>query len=141
MDDEHKTHIVNTRQYRAPEVILELGWSTPSDIWSLGCLLAELLTGNLLFSTHDSLEHLAMMERCVGPFPSRMVKYSPKFKTYFDHTYHIRTNYLPCDSQEYVAEVTPLLVSTLLIGGHLWRNFFFSSFTCTTFSHPISTPL
>ncbi|KAH8072695.1 protein serine/threonine/tyrosine kinase [Aureococcus anophagefferens] len=30
-DDERKSSIVNTRQYRAPEVILNLGWSTPSD--------------------------------------------------------------------------------------------------------------
>ena len=31
---------------RAPEVILGLGWSYPCDIWSLGCIFLELLTGN-----------------------------------------------------------------------------------------------
>ena len=41
-EDEMKSSIVNTRQYRAPEVILRLGWSFPSDCWSLGCILAEL---------------------------------------------------------------------------------------------------
>ena len=35
-DDEKKSHVVNTRQYRAPEVILGTGWSMPSDIWSIG---------------------------------------------------------------------------------------------------------
>jgi dual specificity protein kinase CLK2/3 len=35
-DDEKKSHVVNTRQYRAPEVILGTGWSMPSDLWSIG---------------------------------------------------------------------------------------------------------
>lgn len=35
-DYEKKSSIVNTRQYRAPEVILGVGWSMPSDLWSLG---------------------------------------------------------------------------------------------------------
>jgi serine/threonine protein kinase len=34
-DDEKKSSVVNTRQYRAPEVILGVGWSFPSDLWSL----------------------------------------------------------------------------------------------------------
>lgn len=50
-DDEHKSTIVNTRQYRAPEVILEVGWSYPSDLWSAGCIITELYTGDLLFAT------------------------------------------------------------------------------------------
>lgn len=35
-DNEKKSTVVNTRQYRAPEVILGVGWSMPSDLWSLG---------------------------------------------------------------------------------------------------------
>jgi dual-specificity kinase len=54
---------VSTRHYRAPEVILGLGWSFPCDLWSVGCILAELATGDALFQTHENLEHLAMMER------------------------------------------------------------------------------
>ena len=50
-DWERKSSLVNTRQYRAPEVILGLGWSMPSDIWSLGCILMELYIGELLFQT------------------------------------------------------------------------------------------
>jgi serine/threonine protein kinase len=40
-DNEKKSSIVNTRQYRGPEVTLELGWSYPSDIWSAACIIAE----------------------------------------------------------------------------------------------------
>ncbi len=49
--DAHRSTIVNTRQYRGPEVTLEVGWSFPSDIWSVGCLVAEVYCGDLLFET------------------------------------------------------------------------------------------
>jgi serine/threonine protein kinase len=39
--DRNKTRIINTRQYRGPEVTLELGWSYPSDMWSAGCIVSE----------------------------------------------------------------------------------------------------
>jgi serine/threonine protein kinase len=35
-DNKKKSSVVNTRQYRAPEVILGTGWSMPSDLWSVG---------------------------------------------------------------------------------------------------------
>ncbi|KAK8478853.1 hypothetical protein V6N13_090426 [Hibiscus sabdariffa] len=73
---EHQDHnyIVSTRHYRAPEVILGLGWSYPCDIWSVGCILVELCSGEALFQTHENLEHLAMMERVLGPLPQYMLK-------------------------------------------------------------------
>ncbi|XP_020597278.1 serine/threonine-protein kinase AFC3 isoform X1 [Phalaenopsis equestris] len=66
--------IVSTRHYRAPEIILGLGWHYPCDIWSIGCILVELCTGEALFQTHENLEHLAMMERVLGPMPEHMVR-------------------------------------------------------------------
>lgn len=92
-DHEHHSTIVSTRHYRAPEVILgesihcpssralrnrspairsaELGWAQPCDVWSIGCILFELYLGVTLFQTHDNREHLAMMERILGPIPYR----------------------------------------------------------------------
>ncbi|XP_011688114.1 PREDICTED: dual specificity protein kinase CLK2 isoform X4 [Wasmannia auropunctata] len=82
-DHEHHSTIVSTRHYRAPEVILELGWSQPCDVWSIGCILFELYLGLTLFQTHDNREHLAMMERILGAIPHRMAR---KTKTkYFYH--------------------------------------------------------
>ncbi|KAL7067017.1 protein kinase domain-containing protein [Cryptosporidium serpentis] len=71
-DDDYHGSIINTRQYRAPEVILDIGWDMSSDMWSFGCILMELYTGVLLFKTHEHLEHLAMMEEIIGPFPQYM---------------------------------------------------------------------
>ncbi|CAI0447429.1 unnamed protein product [Linum tenue] len=73
-DRPDQTYIVSTRHYRAPEVILGLGWSYPCDVWSIGCILVELCTGEALFQTHENLEHLAMMERVLGPLPLHMLK-------------------------------------------------------------------
>lgn len=80
---EHHSTIVSTRHYRAPEVILELGWSSPCDVWSIGCIIFELALGITLFQTHDNREHLAMMERILGQIPSRMTT-KTKVK-YFAH--------------------------------------------------------
>jgi len=82
-DWEHHSTIVSTRHYRAPEVILELGWSQPCDVWSIGCILFELYLGFTLFQTHDNTEHLAMMERILGPIPYRMAKRTRKTKYFY----------------------------------------------------------
>eukprot|EP01012_Entosiphon_sulcatum_P002555 TRINITY_DN1054_c0_g1_i1.p1 TRINITY_DN1054_c0_g1~~TRINITY_DN1054_c0_g1_i1.p1 ORF type:complete len:392 (-),score=44.46 TRINITY_DN1054_c0_g1_i1:11-1186(-) len=69
-DEEHSDDsIVSTRHYRAPEVILGSGWMYPADIWSVGCILIELYTGDVLFDTHENREHLALMEQIIRPFP------------------------------------------------------------------------
>ena len=74
-DDEYHSTVVSTRHYRAPEIILQLGWSFPCDIWSIGCILVEFFTGDALFQTHDNLEHLAMMESvCSGKIDTKLIK-------------------------------------------------------------------
>lgn len=83
-DDEHHSTLVSTRHYRAPEVILALGWSQPCDVWSIGCILIEYYLGFTVFQTHDSKEHLAMMERILGPIPAHMIQKTRKRK-YFHH--------------------------------------------------------
>lgn len=74
-ENEHHSRIVNTRQYRSPEVLLGLGWSFASDMWSVGCILGELMSGNLLFNTHEDLEHLALMQKILDrPLPPGMLE-------------------------------------------------------------------
>ncbi|XP_076607120.1 dual specificity protein kinase CLK4-like [Chaetodon auriga] len=77
-DHEHHESLVSTRHYRAPEVILDLGWNQSCDVWSLGCVLMEFYLGRTLFMTHDSKEHLAMMEKVLGPIPPNLLKQSRK---------------------------------------------------------------
>ena len=63
----------------------ELGWSQPCDVWSVGTIIFEFYMGITMFQTHDNREHLAMMERILGPIPPRMIKKSRKQK-YFYHS-------------------------------------------------------
>ncbi|WIA08010.1 hypothetical protein OEZ85_007480 [Tetradesmus obliquus] len=71
-EDGYHSSIISTRHYRAPEVILGLGWSFACDLWSCGCILVELAVGDALFQTHENLEHLAMMQQVLGPIPEAM---------------------------------------------------------------------
>lgn len=72
-DGDYHQPLISTRYYRAPEIILKLDWSHECDIWSIGCILIELYFGNLLFPTHIDREHLAMMEKTLGPIPTQMI--------------------------------------------------------------------
>lgn len=69
---------VQTRQYRCPEVILGEPYSTPIDIWSLACMVFELLTGDFLFDpkkgdnySRDE-DHLALFTELLGELPEKM---------------------------------------------------------------------
>ncbi|OQV19579.1 Dual specificity protein kinase CLK3 [Hypsibius exemplaris] len=74
--DDHHGVDVTTRQYRAPEVMLELGWSYPIDVWSVGCILFEIYTSRILFHGPTVKDQLAIMERTLGPIPPKMLKQS-----------------------------------------------------------------
>ena len=43
--DKHKGSDIQTRQYRAPEVILRTEYEKNVDVFSVGCMMFELLTG------------------------------------------------------------------------------------------------
>lgn len=77
-EDEYHSSVVSTRHYRAPEIILGMGWSYPCDIWSIGCILIEFFTGEALFQTHDNLEHLSMMEIICGKLEPKLIRQSSK---------------------------------------------------------------
>lgn len=112
-NDDYHGSIINTRQYRAPEVILNLGWNEASDMWSLGCVLAEMYTGYLLFKTHDHLEHLALIESRLGPIPRRMLINSLKTNgVQYIHKQELRLNWPEgaenSVSENYVSRCAPL---------------------------------
>jgi serine/threonine protein kinase len=66
------TGLITTQPYRSPEALLNMNWSFPTDMWSAGCIIAELWTGSLLFNTEDDTEHLIMMNKLLGSFPKIM---------------------------------------------------------------------
>jgi serine/threonine protein kinase len=79
--------LIQTRQYRSPEVLLGLSYDTSADLWSLGCMTFEFATGHHLFDPEldedgedDTSEcsddkvlvdalHLSMIQQVIGPIP------------------------------------------------------------------------
>lgn len=74
---------IQSRYYRAPEVILGINHSYQIDIWSFGCLLFELFTGIPLFPGQNEFQMLQFIERYIGRFPEKVLNISPKASQYF----------------------------------------------------------
>jgi len=109
-ENQYHTTVVSTRHYRAPEVILGLGWSYPCDVWSVGCILVELLTGEALFQTHHNVEHLAMMEKVFGKIPNDIIDKSDKHTIkYFDELHNLRWPELMDNKPSTIRHVKDLL--------------------------------
>lgn len=75
---------IQSRFYRAPEILLDLGYSYEIDIWSLGCILFELYTGMPLFSGMNEMEQIYLIMETIGTIPMFMIENSPKRKMFFD---------------------------------------------------------
>ena len=86
----HFSTIIQTRQYRSPEVILGIYYNETSDIWSLACIIFELVTGDFLFNPTSSEEfckndsHLCKFMEICGKMPKNFVERGIFSKKYFD---------------------------------------------------------
>ncbi|KAJ6501665.1 CMGC/SRPK protein kinase [Mycena vitilis] len=73
----HFTEDIQTRQYRSPEAIIgRKDWGTRADMWSVACLVFELLTAEFLFDPQGQGElftkdddHMAQIIELLGDFP------------------------------------------------------------------------
>ncbi|KAL4787143.1 kinase-like protein [Aspergillus varians] len=74
----HFTNDIQTRQYRSPEVILGSKWGASTDIWSMACMVFELITGDYLFDPQSGTrygkddDHIAQVIELLGPFPKSL---------------------------------------------------------------------
>lgn len=65
--DDEMTGYVATRWYRAPEIMLNwMHYNQTVDIWSVGCIMAELLTGRTLFPGSDHIHQLNLIMDVLG---------------------------------------------------------------------------
>nr|XP_020664912.1 dual specificity tyrosine-phosphorylation-regulated kinase 4 isoform X2 [Pogona vitticeps] len=75
---------VQSRFYRSPEVILGHPYATPIDMWSLGCIMAELYTGYPLFPGENEMEQLACIMELLGLPPADFIQTASRRRTFFD---------------------------------------------------------
>lgn len=75
---------IQSRFYRSPEVILGMTYGLPIDIWSLGCILAELFTGFPIFPGENEQEQLACIMEVFGPPEKHLIEKSSRKKLFFD---------------------------------------------------------
>ncbi|KAI6095864.1 kinase-like protein [Pisolithus croceorrhizus] len=87
--EHHFTDDIQTRQYRCPEVILGAKWGTSADVWSVACVIFELITGgDYLFDPASGSryskddDHIAQIMELMGEFP-RSVALSGKYSLEF----------------------------------------------------------
>ncbi|GAB2282901.1 hypothetical protein Dimus_017436 [Dionaea muscipula] len=98
---------IQTRQYRAPEVILQSGYCTSADMWSFACTAFELATGEMLFTPKsgqnfsEDEDHLALMMELLGKMPRKIANGGARSKDYFDRYGDLkrikRLKYCPLD--------------------------------------------
>ena len=74
---------VQSRFYRAPEVLLGAGYGPPIDVWSLGCVAAELFLGLPLFPGASEYDQLRRIVEMVGPLPDEMVEKGASGRKHF----------------------------------------------------------
>ena len=95
--DKRTRNEIQDRRYRAPEIILDYNYDFACDIWSVACVIFELLTGFVLFEPVNSplnkdIHHLFLMEKMLGTIPTNFKKESKRNKFLFDQkrNYHIK---------------------------------------------------
>ena len=94
--EKHFSDDIQTRQYRSPETIINAGYDTSADIWSLACMVFELATGDYLFDPKASDEyprdedHLTLFIELMGLMPKELISRGRRSKTYFNRRGELR---------------------------------------------------
>ena len=73
---------IQSRPYRAPEIVIEAEYGKSIDIWSLGCILVEIITGKQLFPAISEQQLFIMYIEVLG-YPSMEFLNTGKRKKYY----------------------------------------------------------
>ncbi|GMI87276.1 hypothetical protein HRI_002396900 [Hibiscus trionum] len=114
---------VQSRSYRAPEVILGLPYDQKIDLWSLGCILAELCSGEVLFPNDAVVMILARMVGMLGPFDMEMLENGQETYKYFTKEYDLYHINEETDQLEYIISEESSLEQHLQVSDVLFVDF------------------
>lgn len=88
--DEKVYTYIQSRFYRSPEVILGSEYGLGIDMWSFGCILAELYTGYPIFPGENEQEQLACIMEIFGPPSREIIEKCSRRKLFFDSSWKPR---------------------------------------------------
>ena len=74
---------VQSRFYRAPEIVLGCPYDHGADMWSFGCIVFELIHGRPLFPARDENELIEYMMLTSGELPKSLISNSKKYDQFF----------------------------------------------------------
>ena len=74
---------IQSRFYRSPEVILGMNYNMAIDMWSLGCILAELYTGYPIFPGENEQEQLSCIMEVLGVPDKDLINRSSRKRLFF----------------------------------------------------------
>lgn len=92
----HFSTEIQTRQYRSPEVILGVNYNETADLWSLACMVFELVTGDFLFEPRKGErytkndDHIAQFIELLGKMPKKFALSGKNSNKYFTKTGELR---------------------------------------------------
>ncbi|KAF7992905.1 hypothetical protein HCN44_005686 [Aphidius gifuensis] len=75
---------IQSRFYRSPEVLLGIPYDLAIDMWSLGCILVEMHTGEPLFSGANEVDQMNKIVEVLGLPPKHILDQAHKARKYFD---------------------------------------------------------
>uniref|UniRef100_A0A7E4V626 dual-specificity kinase n=1 Tax=Panagrellus redivivus TaxID=6233 RepID=A0A7E4V626_PANRE len=85
---------IQSRFYRSPEILLGISYGMPIDMWSLGCILMEMHTGEPLFPGNSEFDQMMKIVEVLGIPPRNMLDAAPKTRKFFEKDesgeYHCR---------------------------------------------------
>ena len=84
--DQFYTYI-QSRFYRAPEIMMGIRYTPAIDMWSLGCILYELYIGFPIFAGEDEKEQIQCIMEVKGLPPRSMIVMASRRKVFFDDDY------------------------------------------------------
>jgi dual specificity tyrosine-phosphorylation-regulated kinase 2/3/4 len=86
-EDERIYTYIQSRFYRAPEIILGIPYSSSIDVWSFACILAELYTGYPLFPGENEMDQLGLMLEICGMPSKECLDTAQRKHLFFDDNY------------------------------------------------------
>lgn len=75
---------IQSRFYRSPEVLLGIPYDLAIDMWSLGCILVEMHTGEPLFSGANEVDQMNKIVEVLGMPPKSLLDQANKTRKFFE---------------------------------------------------------